>query len=592
MRKNTAFLLLGSLFGTALFSCVPTSGASSDYSTCQVVVERGSDYDVAAPVKTVVKGGDISFAITTNHGAIIAACDYGNSSIASQGNYFTLTLHQVRYSLVVKPFLSYENENYYANGGLRNDGGDESLPLSKPLPQKKLRRNSERGYDLFHRAGYLLSGWNTASDGSGLLISLGSRFESESYPSLYASWIAEEPASHFSYQEEAGGVTLTGYSGNANPLVIPAAIGGKNVKKIAQGALKGLSCQTLYLPPYLESVEAGAIGGDFLTDLVFYDGLKAVYDASFACPKMSNIRINAILAPGYSGTYFDAFPDKMDHLRQIADKKKLVFFAGSSARYGFYSPLFKEAFPSYEFCNMGTFAWANAKIEMDWTKSLMRAGDTLLEGGEFDAVPTQYCLSNAFDRYLFAECESDYDLLSLLDLRDYTGFFAAYAQYADAKNGLDKLNYFISPKSYDDDGAVHQEDTYNVYGDYTLSRPNSASDIQYSVAPADYTTLTVTPEAAAHLQTELQSFLDKGITVYYAYTPRNHSSVTERSTLEKRQEVATLLESTLKVPFVNTLESSFYSGIYFYLIDSHLSTEGAIIHSNGIINDLKAMGVR
>ena len=84
-----------------------------------------------------------------------------------------------------------------------------------------------------------------------------------------------------------------------------------------------------------------------------------------------------------------------------------------------------------------------------------------------------------------------------------------------------------------------------------------------------------------------QRFLEDGILVFFSYTPRNHLSLTEDSTPEARAELHHYLETKLCVPVISEVEESLYSGIYFWLIDSHLSTEGVKLRTAQIISDLR-----
>ena len=86
-----------------------------------------------------------------------------------------------------------------------------------------------------------------------------------------------------------------------------------------------------------------------------------------------------------------------------------------------------------------------------------------------------------------------------------------------------------------------------------------------------------------------QKFLDRGVTVYFSYTPRNRSSLTERSTPEAIAALHRHLCETVCVPVISNIEDSLFSGVYFWLIDSHLSTEGVMLRTERIIRDLEAV---
>ena len=108
----------------------------------------------------------------------------------------------------------------------------------------------------------------------------------------------------------------------------------------------------------------------------------------------------------------------------------------------------------------------------------------------------------------------------------------------------------------------------------------------HRIIPADYTTDTITRELAMALDKELAYFTDKDINVLFTYAPRNRSSLTESSTQERIEETELLLRQTLTVPVISDIEDYFYSGIYFYEIDNHLSDEGAALRTEQLIADM------
>ena len=78
------------------------------------------------------------------------------------------------------------------------------------------------------------------------------------------------------------------------------------------------------------------------------------------------------------------------------------------------------------------------------------------------------------------------------------------------------------------------------------------------------------------------------MTVYFTYTPRNIRAITPESTPDARQRLHDHLTENLCVPVISPIEESLYPGTCFYLIDSHLSTEAAVIRTERIIKDLRA----
>lgn len=342
------------------------------------------------------------------------------------------------------------------------------------------------------------------------------------------------------------------------------------------------------LPPTLYTVEPGAFQNCAVEEITLFDSLREVSDESFAdCSGLRTLRVNAASSPVYSGSYFGAFSDKYDWLLSLRGRKKLVLASGSSGRYGYDSPALAAAFPDYVPANMGVYAYTNALPQLELIRGLMEAGDVLLSAPEFDAAEEQFCASNRLDASFWAMMESNYDAAALLDLRNYSGVFDSLGEYLAARRGVAGRNYGESPASYDDDGNRYAFATYNRYGDFTLPRPNGERDVCLRHNIADYTTGNITPTRVEALNSVYRAFLERGIAVYFTYTPRNRNSLSEGSTPAARRELHESLAERLCVPVISDIEDSLFAGNYFYLIDSHLSSQGAQLRTQRVIEDLR-----
>lgn len=470
---------------------------------------------------------------------------------------------------------------YDGNGGVSEAFGTH---YDARVTGAHLRENTLLGTSYFRRDGYVLTGWNTAPDGSGTHIGLGSRVTYKEGMILYAEWAKAADESLFTFSDG----TILLYSGTENTVIIPEAIGGEPVKTISSGVFENLSLRTVVLPPSLETVMNGAFSGCTIETLTLFDRIKTVSDASFLNCTIRTLRINAARQPVYSGSYYDTFSDKYDYLISLADDQKLVLFSGSSGRYGYDSPAIEAAIPDYRVVNMGVYAYTNALPQYELIRSQLHTGDILLVAPEFDAVAEQFCMTNRLDAGFWAMTESNYDVVSALDLTLYADVFDSFAVYQKTRDGMASKSYSESPFAYDDDGNRYSFATYNAQGDFILPRPNSERDELHRHNIADYTTETVTPEAVDALNRELRSIAADGITVLFTYAPRNRSSLTGRSTKAARNEIHRLLCERLSVPVISELEDLLYSGVYFWNIDNHLSTEGVRIRTKQIISDLSA----
>lgn len=455
-----------------------------------------------------------------------------------------------------------------------------------PFNETHLRQNTLTNVDV--PAGYQLIAWNTEADGSGLSVSPGSRINAASGMTLYAQLAAESPEEAFDWITNDNTVTVIGYHGSGDTCVVPAEINTLPVHCIASGAFDHVDVSTIILPNTLRVIEPDAFKGCTLNTLYLCDTLETVSDSSFEhCTNLATLHIIAASSPVYSTSYYATFADKHDWLLSLAGQKKLVLFSGSSTRYGYDSEVLHRAYPAYQVANMGVYAYTNALPQMELILPLMDADDVLLHAPEFDCLNFQTCENNKLDFHFWAMMEANYDCVSVLDLRQYSQVFDSLQKYLTIRRDLPGLTYAHTPNGFDDDGNDHRSPTYNKYGDFTMLRQGNKIDIMLKYVRSDYTTDTFTEDRIAYLNSEYQRFLDKGIRVLFTYTPRNRSSITEESTKEKRAELDRTLRDKLCVPVISRIENSLISGEYFFLIDSHLSTEGVRLHTQQIVDDLK-----
>lgn len=572
--------LIFPLYACAVPDVLPDTGI------CTVVIEDGQDYAAQKRVQKVKRNNDLTFQISLFNGCMIASSDYENYSLEQSESIAFLTLHNVRYSTVVRLQTAYEYVIYDGNGGNSIEG--EETRVKVPCFTGHLNMNTALGTELFTREGYVLTGWNTQSDGFGVHIGLGSRTERKKGLTLYAEWAKSSPIEDFSYEIIDGTVAITEYRGEDETCVIPEKIEGYKVRKIKQYAFQGNAFETLVLPSTLIEIEKNAFCNAFIKEIYCYDTLVSVQNDSFSsCNGLTTLHINAGQAPVYSGTYYDTFTDKFDRLSAIKEEKKIVLFSGSSARFGYDSPRLKEAFPTYDVMNMGVYAYTNALPQLEMIKTCMKEGDILLEAPEFDAIPQQFCTTNEMDKHLFCMVESNYDLFALLDLKNYKNVFSSFGLYLSEKSLLEEKSYHLSAKNFDEDGNEMGYETYNEYGDFIFKRPNGEKEEMLKYIRTDYTINAFPKSVIQSLNNALLPFIQMGIKVYVSYAPRNISSLTEESTLKARWELHQYLSEQLVAPLISDIEDYLYSAIYFYEIDNHLSDEGVQIRTDKIIKDLK-----
>ena len=471
-----------------------------------------------------------------------------------------------------------------ANGGEARDGGESRR--SFPVSGTHLRTNSPLGQRLFRREGYVPLGWNTKPDGSGESVPFGGRTDSAE---LYMMWAEAVPEAELTWEEQEGGARITGWSGERRLLAIPEKLGGLPVTRVASGAFAEARIDTAVLPPTLFALERNAFAGSSLREICLYDSLFYVYDESFTdCGELRTLRLNAATSPRYSVSYYAAFADKMDWLRESRKAgKRLVLAGGSATRYAYDSEVLAAAFPDYTPVNMGVFAYCAMLPQYRLMQNLMGEGDVLLSAPEFDTVRTQFCTDNALDDRFWPLTEADLGLVPLLDLSQYSRVFDSLAEYLHTRSMMTARSYEETPKRWDDDGNPSPVPTYNRFGDYTLPRQGAEKDEMLQSFRANYTLNAFPEETVEALNRVYREFEGLGVKVLYAYAPRNHSALTEESTPEKRAELDVYLREKLCVPVVLGMEESLYPATLFYLIDNHLSDEGVRLHMQHLLPGLR-----
>lgn len=576
---------------------------------CTIVLERGEGFTAPKKVQTAERGSNVEFLLTMEEGYQFLGTDYGAAEqkhraavgkdmygirYCSGGRQILLTLYDVKYSesIKIETQKSDREITYHANGGellQEREGHANTQSISIVSPASHLRPNTAIGTELFERKGYTLTGWNTKADGSGEQIGFGSRCDWKKGMELFAQWVPWTEESYFEYKTDGRRAVITGYTGKEEVIGIPPVLGGCSVYRIASYAFQNVDCKQVILPAGLYEVEKWAFQGAALEELYLYDDLRKISDYAFQdCSNFRTLHINAIERPVYSGNYFDTFQDKYDRLRSLKGKKKIVLFSGSSTRFGYDSARIKEAFPQYEVVNMGVFAYTPALPQMLLILECMDEEDLLIHAPEFDASNRQFCSQKELDYAVFAMMESNYDAFARLDIREFSQVFTAFTAYNAGREDMEKRSYWLSALNFDEDGNAVTRPSYNEYGDYILYRPNAEDEQPVYGLPVNYTVNAFPMEQYLDPINEMyQRFLDRGVSVYFSYAPRNIHALSAESTKEERQRLHRYFKENLIVPVLGELEDSLYPGTYLYGTDNHLSTEGVQIRTQKVIEELE-----
>ncbi len=467
----------------------------------------------------------------------------------------------------------YDEENeynivYYGNNGLTEDGKDVAY-YSHDIGWHR-RINTMQGANCFTRDGYILDSWNTASDGSGERIGLGSRITpSDDVITLYAIWVEETSIECFTFQETNTEAYVASYTGDYDVVAVPSYYNGKPVTKILEGSFNSSNLIELYLSTNVVKVEQNAfIDCVSLTALHTFDNLQYIDNNAFPSSPISTWYINSHDIPKYQGVYMSLWTDKVDLLILKQDKKKFINVGNSNTYFSIDSSYLVEAFPEYDAVSLGLQRLVGVRAELSVINALATSNDIIVLSIEFkaDESTAHYCDPS----YFFNAYESNYDVLLYLNLNDdFTGLFEAYNAFIENKNIID-----VTPFSCTYDKNMTE------YGETKL-----ISNTQHE---ADWYASELTPgedTTKQYVKDMLTGFDSSQILV--SCCSYNVNSI-RGDNIEKLKELQITRESECVFPVISDYADYGFDGTYFPFDNYHLRYyNGTIIRSQQLVSDLQ-----
>lgn len=457
---------------------------------------------------------------------------------------------------------------YHANGGSLASGVSSKETYSLVFYHNPNTR-PEMGY--FVRDGYTLVGYNTEADGSGEFVSLGAKVNAngDATIDLYCIWAENTPEDSFTYKTSGSSVTITGYTGDEDVVVIPQTLGGKKVTKIAEGAFTQKSVKTVVIAKTVEQIEAYAFDRcENLTTVILFDtsfGTSAgISENSFSqCENLKNIRINTSYT--LTDTWQSYGAAKLDRLIWAADKKKIIIIGGSGAYYGYNSQILKDALDGeYEIINFGENANISALLYFDIVEDFIREGDIVLWSPE----PGEYTLGRTDCGNRFWDFrKSDYDFLKYVDISLYTDLLPTFASYCAT---LRTSNF----KEFD---ALTT--SVNQYGDDISSRQWNGQRFEYWFKYS-----LQAPDELAELVSKIS---EKGGSVYFSFAAMQESGMSNI----KEDDVLAFEEMLEEIPGIVSIsdyQDCIYDDDMFYDSAWHMTAEGAQARSEQVASDILA----
>lgn len=550
---------------------------------------------------TVESGDDLTVTLTMRFGYFPVSCDYSDYELTkiSRGEY-RLTLKNIRRPARVSVTSSKEevpaNTNpqktctiiYYYN-----DGTGTSRAVDYTLSYH-IRPNTLSGEGLW-RDGYTLTGWNTAADGTGEHVGLGSRVtvgDGETL-ALYGEWLKWLPQEDFSCELQPDGTAmLVSYagSGDMRDFVVPGKVDGAAVSGIASSFTADMPCGTitseaLVLPPTVRTVQSGAFANAAFSEICFCDSLESAGPAAFS-HNISTYRVNAVTPPRLQKVNYNTrFADNLDIIIANSDRKKLILFSGCSLSYGLNSAAVAGAFKDYVVVNAGLNGELDALFQLECMLPYIGKGDVFVHAPE-QKNPYQFFINNELDGRVFAMAEGNYDLLANVDFSYSDKVFAAWEMYMNLRGKAAECTY------------GDHTDMFNNYGDIAVERPydegsEAARDVNYTQDWGFDLTLLKQWNIAT-LAGVYDKVAERGAAVYFSWAPINEQSDGNYNIYAVAEEFQARLAELLSpygYKIISDAADYIYKGRYFYDADYHLNDMGVVLRTEQLISDMKNAGI-
>ncbi len=549
------------------------------------MIEQGDDYEAFTPLLKVKRGEDATFQLSIKNNVVIQDVSYSDYTISYSQTLAYLTLKKVSYPQIINIKTTTDYVTVDSNTGSIVNSTDTSY--SYPIYREHKRINTPIEDNLY-KNGYQLYGYKE-NLGDETSIPIGSKF-SRNTKTLYADFKKEIAENTFSYfKNDDGTITISSYFGDNKEVILPSYINGIKVTKIQNSCFLNENIDILFIPKTVYKIEDDAFIDCNIKTLALFDTLSGIKDSCFSNCTIEKLRINAGDRPNYMTTYYALFSDKVDLLIEKQNSKKLVLFSGSTTRYGYDSNYLKEAYPEYEPINMGVFAYTNQSTQLEIIEHYLQDEDVLLVSPEYDynAFDFQFFTDKRMNNVFFRMVEADYQLFTYINIQNYTDVFNAFSSYAQEKKSMSTNLYSQSPQFYDDDGNIYSYKIYNQYMDFSLERYGEVEEGKIYQPEIDYTIERFTDEVFDSYNNFYKNYTTKNIEILFTYAPRNIDSLTKESTVENREILEQLILQKIKIPVISNMENYFYKAKDFYLIDDHLTSDGAIKRTKQIIEDLK-----
>ncbi len=571
----------GKIIIDSVYFPVTVKSVVREYYDCTYTVNATTGGCATEAKNVTVREDDVVTVMAqVDDGYVFAGWSEGKSLEKGGTIVCTERLYKFNIASDVKLYANFITEDssvikYHTNGG-STVGKSSDIYIDIVEDDYHFYANTLPDMDYFERDGYVLYGYNTEADGSGRYFGLGWNIVTDdTVVELYCMWAKESDVSDFEYESNGKYITVLSYNGDDETVVVPTEIKGKKVTEIASGAFSGATATTVILPSTLTTIEEGAFTSCDFEKLYMPDGVTEVSDDSFVkCKSFSTLYVNAATAPKYQtwdhGTYAIKFERLMYAYEH--DLPKLVFTSGSNGTYGIYSSQLEEGLDDeYYIVDYSLHYQTCGMFFIDLISNFLDEDDIFL----FLPEPNKYQLgTNEWNPIMWQFFEGAYACVTYVDIRDYEGVFDTFRDFNNTRQWMSDTDY-TDCWSYIDE-----------YGDNSWYRAGESDSF-------------IGEQGTYKLETDhinvdnINSVIDKcnatGAKTYFSFPSLNKNALAGAAKkISQRTNYQNYIEDNLNITVISSIEDYIFNGRYMSGTNYHLSSEGTVIRTDRLIDDLRA----
>lgn len=268
--------------------------------------------------------------------------------------------------------------------------------------------------------------------------------------------------------------------------------------------------------------------------------------------------------PQFGASIMGTASYKID-LLESTPGNRIILVGGSSSPYATDCAKISDAF-DMTCINIGITAYLGIDFYTSMLEHYTRPGDIIV------IAPEHSILSGAVDyKTVWATIENHTQLWDIVPLGYWPSMVTQYYQYA--QNKLDLLKENNATQNY--------PNGFGVLGDVTAYREPLLESGYVRDDLIDLGPNTLNETVVKSLNSFYKFAQSANAAVFFAFAPVNAMAVI--STPEEWNALEELLQNELNIPVLGHLNDTVMAGHYFYDSNNHLTTAGAQIYTNSLI---------